>query len=360
MFGGRILNTVGARVGWATSFAVVAALFVPLAVVTVKAPEPEVSPAPPRTMREAVWDPFVGFFRHHRALEIAAFLFFYKFADNLASALVSPFLGLKGYSPEAIGIGQGTVGIVGNVVGTFLGGILATPLGLGRALWVFGLLQAVSNLGYVAIASSEPNALLMYVAMGIEAATSGMGTGAFGILLLRLTQRRFSATQYALFSSIFALGRTFAGPPAGALVDAIGWRDFFLFTIPAAIPGLLMLQRFVPWWARELPAGLEGEEEPPRRGEPISRGGVVARGLFGALVGTAVAYVASAMLVALKAMRGSAAGFDVVAAFVRMAHPVRPVDWVDVVGPPVVGLVIGLAVAAYVVARRGLAPARAG
>jgi PAT family beta-lactamase induction signal transducer AmpG len=359
MFGGRILNTVGARIGWAPSFAAMALLFVPLAVVTVKAPEPEVPPAPPRTMREAVWDPFVGFFRHHRALEIAAFLFLYKFADNLASALVSPFLGLKGYSPEAIGIGQGTVGIVGNIIGTFLGGILATPLGLGRALWVFGLLQAVSNLGYVAIASSEPSAPLMYAAMSIEAATSGMGTGAFGVLLLRLTQRRFSATQYALFSSIFALGRTFAGPPAGALVDAIGWRDFFLLTIPAAIPGLLMLQRFVPWWARELPEGIEGEEAPAARGEPITRGGVVLRAVAGSVIGTAVAYVASAMLVALKAMRGSAAGFDVVAAFARLAHPVRPVDWVDVVGPPVVGVVIGVAVAAYVVARRGLAPARA-
>jgi PAT family beta-lactamase induction signal transducer AmpG len=195
--------------------------------------------------------------------------------------------------------------------------------------------------------------------MGIEAATSGMGTGAFGVLLLRLTQRRFSATQYALFSSIFALGRTFAGPPAGALVDAIGWRDFFLFTIPAAIPGLLMLQRFVPWWARELPEGIEGEEEPPPRGEPLSRRQVASRGLLGGLVGTVVAYVASAMLIALKAMRGSAAGFDLAAAFVRMAHPVRPVDWVDLAGPPVVGVVAGLAVAAYVVARRGMAPSRA-
>jgi PAT family beta-lactamase induction signal transducer AmpG len=355
MFGGRILNTVGPRFGWAPSFAAVAALFVPLAVVTVKSPEPEVPVAPPRTLREAVWDPFVGFFRHARALEIAAFLFLYKFGDNLAGALVSPFLGLRGYSPEAIGIGQGTVGLVANIAGTFLGGVLATPLGLGRALWVFGVLQAVSNLGYVAVASAGVNVGLMYGAMAIEAATSGMGTGAFGVLLLRLTQKRFSATQYALFSSIFALGRTFAGPPAGALVDAIGWRDFFLFTIPAALPGLVMLQRFVPLGAREIPAAVEGEGEPAAHGEPVTRGGLVLRGLAGALAGTAAAYLASALLAALKATRGGAAAFDLGGAFARLLHPARAVDYVDLVGPPVAGVVAGLAVAAYLTARRGLA-----
>jgi PAT family beta-lactamase induction signal transducer AmpG len=355
MFGGRILNTLGPKLGWGGAFAAVAALFVPLAAVTVKAPEPEVPAAPPRTMREAVWDPFVGFFRHSRALEIAAFLFFYKFADNLAGSLVSPFLGQKGYGPEAVGIGQGTVGLLANVVGTFLGGVLSTPLGLGRALWVFGLLQAISNLGYVAMASAGVDLGLMYGAMAIEAATSGMGTGAFGVLLLRLTQRRFSATQYALFSSIFALGRTFAGPPAGALVDAIGWRDFFLLTIPAALPGLLLLQRFVPWWAREIPETVEHEGEPPAHGTPVTAGGLVARGAAGALAGTAVAYLASALLAALKAMRGAGGAFDVGAALARLLAPQRAVDWVDLVGPPIAGLVVGIGVAAYVAARRGIA-----
>jgi MFS transporter, PAT family, beta-lactamase induction signal transducer AmpG len=354
MFGGRVLNTVGPRAGWAPSFAVVAALFVPLALVTVKAPEPDVPAQPPRSLREAVWDPFVGFFRHARALEIAAFLFLYKFGDNLAGALVSPFLGLRGYSPEAIGIGQGTVGLVANVAGTFLGGVLCTTLGLGRALWVFGVLQAVSNLGYVAVASAPVNVALMYGAMAIEAATSGMGTGAFGVLLLRLTQRRFSATQYALFSSIFALGRTFAGPPAGALVDALGWSDFFLLTIPAALPGLVMLQRFVPLWARDIPETLD-VGEPAAHGTPVTRGGLVLRGLAGAGAGTALAYLASALLSALKSMRGGGAHFDLAAAFVRLLHPSRAVDYVDLFGPPVAGVVTGLAVAAYLSARRGIA-----
>jgi PAT family beta-lactamase induction signal transducer AmpG len=241
------------------------------------------------------------------------------------------------------------------VLGTFLGGLLATPLGLGRALWFFGFLQAISNLGYVVVSQSEPNTPLLFLAMGIESATSGMGTGAFGVLLLRLTQRRFSATQYALFSSIFALGRTLAGPPAGALVDAIGWRDFFLLTIPAALPGLLMLQRFVPWGSRDIPETVEHEGEPPAAGTPLRRRELALRGVGGALAGTAVAYLASAALAALKAMRGGGA-FDLGAAFARLFAPARAVDWVDVFGPPVAGVVCGLAVAAYLAARRGIAP----
>jgi PAT family beta-lactamase induction signal transducer AmpG len=358
MFLGRVINTAGPKIGWAPTFAAAAALFAPFFAVTAKAPEPDVPPPPPRTLRSAVWEPFVGFFRHARALEIAAFLFLYKFADNLASALVSPFLGQLGFDPYDVGIAQGTIGLVATVAGTFLGGILATPLGLGRALWVFGLLQIVSNLGYVAIAEAGAVRWVMYLAIAVEAGTSGMGTGAFGVMLLRLTQRRFSATQYALFSSIFALGRTFAGPPAGALVDAIGWQDFFLLTMAFGLPGLAMLQRFVPWRSRDIPEIPEEEaaegEQPPARGEPATVGYLVRRGVLGALSGTAVAYLASALLAALKAMRGGAAAFDLLAAFGRIFRPERSVDWVDAVGPPVAGLVIGFAVAAYLAARRGV------
>jgi PAT family beta-lactamase induction signal transducer AmpG len=355
MFTGRVLNSFGPKLGWGPSFAAIAVSFLPFLAVTLKAPEPEVPPSPPRTLAEAVWEPFVGFFRHVRALEIAAFLFLYKFADNLAGALVSPFLGQLGYDPFDIGVAQGTIGLFASIGGTFLGGILSTSMGLGRALWVFGVLQAVSNLGYVAVAEVGVNRAVMYGAIAIEAGTTGMGTGAFGVLLLRLTQRRFSATQYALFSSIFALGRTFAGPPAGALVDAIGWRDFFLLTIPVAIPGLLLLQRFVPARSRDIPEAVEHEGEPPAHGTPITWRGLAAAGAAGAVVGTAAGWAFGVLLLALKAMRGGKAPFDLGAAAAALFHPARAVDWVDVVAGPVAGVVMGFAVAAYLAARRGLA-----
>src|SRR6185503_1473933 len=124
-------------------------------------------------------------------------------------------------------------------------------LGLGHSLWIFGFLQAFSNVGYIAIAQIGVHRPLMYSAMAFETGTTGMGTGAFSVLLLRLTSKKFSATQYALLSSIFALGRTASGPLAGVLSDALGWTTFFALTIAAAVPGLVMLQRFVPLGTRE-------------------------------------------------------------------------------------------------------------
>ncbi|MGC3997298.1 MAG: MFS transporter [Anaeromyxobacter sp.] len=355
-FMGRILNTVGPAFGWARAFAVLAVSFLPFMAVTARAPEPDAPPAPPRTLREAVWDPFVGFFRQARALEIAAFLFFYKFADNLAVSLISPFLGQLGYSPVDVGLAQGLISLVAGIAGTFVGGMLCNVMGTGRALWIFGFLQAASNLGYVVVAKAGVVPWVMYAATAVEAGTSGLGTGAFGILLVRLTQRRFSATQYALFSSIFALGRTFAGPPAGAVVDAVGWTTFFYFTVPMAIPGLLLLNRFVPWGAREIPEALDEDAAPPTHGTPVGLRGLVARACVGAATGTLVAYALNVLLLALKRARGEAP-FDVLAAASALLHPTRAVDWVDLVGPPVAGVVIGLAVAAFVAARRGVAPA---
>jgi PAT family beta-lactamase induction signal transducer AmpG len=194
----------------------------------------------------------------------------------------------------------------------------------------------------------------MYSAIAVEAGTTGMGTGAFGVLLLRLTQRRFSATQYALFSSIFALGRTFAGPPAGALVDAIGWRDFSLLTIPVALPGLLLLRRFVPARSRDIPEAVEQEGPPPAHGTPVTVRALAGYGVAGGVAGTAAAYAFSILLGALRAMRGSGASFDLALAAARLFQPARAVDWVDVVAGPIVGLVAGFAVAAYVAARRGV------
>src|SRR6185295_2944002 len=117
--------------------------------------------------------------------------------------------------------------------------------------WIFGFFQIVSNLGYAVVAQVGPNRWVMYAATAFELGSTGLGSGAFGVLLLRLTQKRFSATQYALLSSLFTLPRVLAGPVAVVMADAIGWRDFFIFTILTGIPGMVMLARFVPWGVRD-------------------------------------------------------------------------------------------------------------
>jgi MFS transporter, PAT family, beta-lactamase induction signal transducer AmpG len=208
--------------------------------------------------------------------------------------------------------------------------------------------------GYAIVAEVGVNRGVMYTAMAVEAGTTGMGTGAFSVLLLRLTQKRFSATQYALFSSIFALGRTLSGPPAGSLVDALGWRNFFLASILFAIPGMVMLHRFVPWGSRDVPEQPEDLETAPTIGEPVTVSGLLSRGAVGALVGTAIGYVGSALLIALKGTRRGAAPFDLGLALHKLLNPERAVDFIDLFGPPVFGVVLGFGVAAYVAARHGM------
>src|SRR5450759_923687 len=250
---------------------------VPLAAVVIASPEPKASIRPPTTLRAAVFDPFVSLFRKPRAPEIIAFILLYKLADNLATALVRPFLIEKCYSAADVGLATATIGLVFTIGGTIFGAALTRKIGVGRALWIFGVLQALACLGYVVVdrvasrvisqpctgpmssAAGQPlaNRVIMYAAMALETACQGMATGAFDVFLIRLTQKRFSATQYALFASIFALSRTLAGAPAGFLVDAMGWTPFFLSTIFAAIPGLWMLHRFVSFGTREPDLDLE-------------------------------------------------------------------------------------------------------
>jgi PAT family beta-lactamase induction signal transducer AmpG len=228
--------TLAASTSWAFVNVMLALLYLPFMVVTALAPEPEVLPPPPRTLREAVWGPFVGFLSQHRSLEILGFVVLYKLGDNLTQSLTGPFLVQTGFSDFDVGVARTTIGQAAAIGGTFLGGVLTDRIGLGRSLWIFGFLQLVSNLGYAAVAQVGVNRPVMYAAQAFEHVSSGLGSGAFGVLLLRLTQKRFSATQYALLSSLFTLPRVLAGPVTGVLADAMGWRDFFILTVVFGVP----------------------------------------------------------------------------------------------------------------------------
>ena len=249
---GGVAITLAARIGWPAVNALLAFVFVLMVLLTWRSPEPEVQPTPPQTLRDAVWLPLLGMFRRNRAIEILAFVVLYKLGDQLTQSLTRPFLIDMGYDAVHRGIALATLSVILTVVGTFAGGLLTTAIGLGRSLWIFGGLQIFSNAGYFLLSVLDgPNLVAMYGATGFEVFTSGLGMGAFGVLLLRLTEKRFSATQYALFSSLFALPRVVAGPITGFTVAAIGWPAFFLLTMALGVPGLMMLARFVPLKVRE-------------------------------------------------------------------------------------------------------------
>src|SRR5687767_450726 len=244
--------SLAARIGWPAVNVLLACVYLPVLVITWRSPEPDMRVVPPRTLREAVWQPILSLLTRPQALEILAFVVLYKFSDQLTQSLTRPFLVDMGYGPDERGIALTTISVVGFVTGSFVGGWATVLAGLGHSLWAFGFLQLFSNLGLYALALLDaPSAPVMYAATGFEMLTSGMGSGAFSVLLLRLTEKRFSATQYALLSSLFALPRVLAGPITGFFVAAFGWPAFYLAATVAGVPGLLMLVRFVPLGVRE-------------------------------------------------------------------------------------------------------------
>jgi len=352
---GGVGITLAGRFGWPMVNCMLALLYLPMLAVTWKAPEPPGLPPPPRTLRDAVWLPFVGFLARRRALEILAFVILYRLTDNLAQSLQRPFLVEMGYSDFDRGFALSTIGLAGTLTGVFLGGAATSPLGLGRSLWIFGALQAFSNAGYVVLANlGHADRPVMYAAIGFETLAAGLGMGALSVLLLRMTQKRFSATQYALFSSLFGLPRLVAGPICGFLVDAVGWTRFFWFAILAGLPALLLLTRFAPWGAREPAFEVEIA---PARDQPLQPRQLAARAAAGALAGGLFAALVTALLAALKAMRTVPGhpprAFDLLTPLRALASPGGVSGWLTLLGIATFALVCGLLAAAVAAARHG-------
>jgi PAT family beta-lactamase induction signal transducer AmpG len=347
---GGVSITLAGRWGWPAVNALLAVVYLLMVALTWAAPEPEAKSDAPKSLRDAVWDPFLGFLARHRALEILAFVFLYKFGDQLAQALTRPFLIDMGYDSDQRGVALSTIGMVATIAGGLIGGVTTTLVGLGHSLWIFGFLQIFSNVGYFLLAGlAAPSIPFMYGATGFELFTSGLGTGAFSVLLLRMTEKRFSATQYALFSSLFALPRLLAGPISGFVVDAIGWRTFYIATLVVGVPGLVMLARFVPVGVREPRFAVKDVE----RGTTYSLGGLLARGAIGAAIAAIVGVLSVAGLSALKTMRETeGAGFDLAGAVRNLASPSEITDWVQLLGIAAFTAIGGLFTAAIFAARR--------
>jgi PAT family beta-lactamase induction signal transducer AmpG len=355
LLSGGVSITAAAAWGWSRTHLALGLLYVPLMAVTLLAPEPEVQVAPPRTLREAVWEPFTGFLAKNRAFEILAFVVLYKLSDQLAQALISPFLVKMGYSAQDIGVNKSLVGTIAILAGTLVGGLVSDRIGLGRALWIFGIIQTTAHVGYAALAVTTPNRPLLYFAQALEMGTTGLGNGAFQVFLLHLTQKEFSATQYALFSSLFAIPRVVAGPVAGLAADALGWRDFFLATILTGIPGLVMLQRFVPWGEREPRL----EPAPRREGAPIGRLALLARAAASGALSAGLALLLLAALAGVKAVRAGDP-FSLAAGLRPLLEPKSALDWTSTAGVLLTGLTFGLLTAAALAVRRGMKTAPSG
>lgn len=231
------------HVGWQMTYLAMAAIMVAGVIIVLLSPDPTLVAAAPKSLKEAVGAPLAEFFSRPTALGFLAVIVLYKLGDAFASALQTAFLiGGLGFSSTEVGAAKG-LGIVATLIGAFIGGLLMTRSGLVRSLLIFGILQAVSNLGFVVLAVVGKSAGALTAAVVIENVTGGMGTAAFVALVMSLCDARYTATQFALLSSLEALGRVFVGRPSADLVEVMGWAQFYVLTAVAALPGLWAVWR---------------------------------------------------------------------------------------------------------------------
>ena len=241
------------RLPWNIVFLITALFMIPGILMTLFVSEPMLKNGAPRTLRAAVVDPFKEFLHRNgvsSAFTILAFIFLYKLGDSMATALATPFYLDMGFSKTEIGLIAKNAGLWSSVIGGLLGGIWMIKLGINRALWIFGAIQMIAILGFALLASIGHSLIWLGIAIGVEALGVGLGTAAFVAYIAHTTHPLYTATQFALFTSLAAVPRTFANAATGYLVESMGWQNFFIFCFIIAIPGMLLLVKIAPWKGR--------------------------------------------------------------------------------------------------------------
>ncbi|AQR66579.1 AmpG family muropeptide MFS transporter [Aquaspirillum sp. LM1] len=238
------------RLPWPWVFAITALFMLPGVALTLAVSEPALRAAVPKTLRDAVVLPFKEFISRQGwrgAAWVLGFIFLYKLGDSMATALATPFYLDTGFSKTEIGLVAKHAGLWPAVIGGLLGGAWMLKLGINRALWVFGVVQCVSILGFVLLDQMGPDLRVLALAIGFEALGVGLGTAAFIAFIARSTHPAYTATQFALFTSLAAVPRTVANAATGYLVESLGWTPFFLLCTLLALPGMLLLYKVAPW-----------------------------------------------------------------------------------------------------------------
>lgn len=240
--GGLALWLADRWLGWQATYWLMAALLIPCIIATWLAPEPSDAIPVPKTLQQAVVAPLRDFFGRNNAWLILLLIVLYKLGDAFAMSLTTTFLirGV-GFNAGEVGMVNKSLGLFATIVGALYGGVLMQRLTLFRALLIFGILQGVSNAGYWLLSITDKHMVTMASAVFFENLCGGMGTTAFVALLMTLCNKSFSATQFALLSALSAVGRVYVGPVAGWFVEAHGWANFYLFSVFAAVPGIVLL-----------------------------------------------------------------------------------------------------------------------
>ena len=247
---GSLAFILADHISWQSVFLIVAAFMLIGIFLSLTIKELNNTLQAPKTLRQAVVLPFRDFINRKgikSALQILAFLFLYKLGDSMATALQTPFFIDLGFTKTEIGVVAKTASLIAMTIGLAVGGIVMIKLSINRALWLFGFVQIVSILGFAALAEVGHNTYALAFAMGFEYLGVGLGTAAFTAFIARATNPAFAATQFALFTALTALPRTFANATTGVIVEQIGWTNFYFMCTALAVPGMLMLLKVAPW-----------------------------------------------------------------------------------------------------------------
>ena len=235
---------------WELVFFITGLFMIPGIILTILIKEPLLKVMPPKTVREAVIEPFMEFINRKgikEAILILLFIFLYKIGDSMATALATPFYMDLGFSMTEIGVIAKTVGFWASIIGGILGGILMIKIGINRALWIFGFMQMFATLSFAWLAISGYSPLILGITVGLEFFAAGLGTTAFIAYIAKTTNPKFTATQFALFTGLSAVPRTITNASTGYLVEFFGWHNFFIFCSFIAIPGMILLIKIAPW-----------------------------------------------------------------------------------------------------------------
>jgi PAT family beta-lactamase induction signal transducer AmpG len=229
------------QVPWSEVYKWMAALMVPAIIFTLIAPKETHHIKIPSNMKEAVIGPLKDFFGRKGALVVLLFILLYKVGDSMAANMTTPFILQMGYTKTDLATIAKAVGLIATILGGLIGGIMMLRYNMKWSLIFFGILQAVSTLGFAALPSLPQQLSSLAIVIAFENLASGMGTAAYAAYMASLTNKRFTATQYALLTALMGIPRVILASPTGKMAEIMGWDMFFVFCTVVAVPGLLLL-----------------------------------------------------------------------------------------------------------------------
>ena len=244
---GGLILVMADHIGWQLSLIAMALLMFFSAFISYLSPEPDSQHISPKSLTQAVVEPFYAFFNKTKwtmthVVIILVFIILYKLGDAFAGSLTTTFLLRQlAFSLTEVGLAMKSVGLAATLLGVFIGGMILYHFGLYISLLWFGIFQAITNLGFVFLSIMPADYWLMILIIAMENLAGGMGTAAFVALLMGLCQPAYSATQFALLSAFSAVGRVYVGPLSGYGIDLLGWTSFYLASFFIALPGILLL-----------------------------------------------------------------------------------------------------------------------